>query len=92
MFSGKAEDMTTLLLNDSELFRQQAYIAGRWCDADNGISFREIRDGGINTGLISTEVVPFGGLKQSGIGREGSHHGIDEFIEVRYLCFGGVDR
>ena len=47
---------------------------------------------GINTGLISTEVVPFGGLKQSGIGREGSHHGIDEFIEVRYLCFGGVDR
>ena len=47
---------------------------------------------GINTGLISTEVVPFGGLKQSGIGREGSHHDIDEFIEVRYLCFGGVDR
>ena len=47
---------------------------------------------GINTGLISTEVVPFGGLKQSGIGREGSHYGIDEFIEIKYLCFGGVDR
>lgn len=47
---------------------------------------------GINTGLISTEVVPFGGMKQSGIGREGSHYGIDEFIEVKYLCFGGVDR
>ena len=47
---------------------------------------------GINTGLISNEVAPFGGVKQSGIGREGSHYGIDEYIEVKYLCFGGVDR
>ena len=47
---------------------------------------------GINTGLISTEVVPFGGMKQSGIRREGSHFGIDEFIEVKYLWFGGVER
>jgi len=46
---------------------------------------------GINTGLISNEVAPFGGMKQSGIGREGSHYGIDEYIEVKYLCFGGVD-
>jgi succinate-semialdehyde dehydrogenase/glutarate-semialdehyde dehydrogenase len=46
---------------------------------------------GINTGLISTEVVPFGGVKQSGLGREGSHYGIDEFLEVKYLCFGGLD-
>ncbi|RMD47364.1 MAG: NAD-dependent succinate-semialdehyde dehydrogenase, partial [Alphaproteobacteria bacterium] len=41
---------------------------------------------GINTGLISTEVAPFGGVKQSGIGREGSRHGIDEFVEMKYLC------
>ena len=47
---------------------------------------------GINTGLISNEVAPFGGMKQSGIGREGSHYGIDEYIEVKYLCFGGLDR
>jgi succinate-semialdehyde dehydrogenase / glutarate-semialdehyde dehydrogenase len=47
---------------------------------------------GINTGLISTEVVPFGGVKQSGLGREGSHYGIDEFIEVKYLCFGSLDK
>jgi succinate-semialdehyde dehydrogenase/glutarate-semialdehyde dehydrogenase len=47
---------------------------------------------GINTGLISTESVPFGGMKQSGLGREGSHYGIDEFLEVKYLCFGGLDR
>src|ERR1700688_3157702 len=46
---------------------------------------------GINTGLISTEVVPFGGVKQSGLGREGSHYGIDDFLEVKYLCFGGLD-
>jgi succinate-semialdehyde dehydrogenase/glutarate-semialdehyde dehydrogenase len=47
---------------------------------------------GINTGMISTEVAPFGGVKQSGLGREGSHYGMDEFVEVKYLCFGGVDR
>jgi succinate-semialdehyde dehydrogenase/glutarate-semialdehyde dehydrogenase len=45
---------------------------------------------GINTGLISTEVAPFGGMKESGIGREGSKYGIDEFIEVKYLCMGEV--
>jgi succinate-semialdehyde dehydrogenase / glutarate-semialdehyde dehydrogenase len=45
---------------------------------------------GINTGLLSTEVAPFGGVKQSGLGREGSHYGLDEFLEVKYLCFGGI--
>jgi len=41
---------------------------------------------GVNTGIISTEVAPFGGVKQSGLGREGSHHGIDEFLEMKYIC------
>ena len=41
---------------------------------------------GINTGLISTEVAPFGGVKQSGVGREGSHHGIEDYLEMKYLC------
>ena len=45
---------------------------------------------GINTGVISTEVAPFGGVKESGIGREGSHYGIDEWLEIKYLCMGGV--
>ncbi|MEM8555600.1 MAG: NAD-dependent succinate-semialdehyde dehydrogenase [Pseudomonadota bacterium] len=45
---------------------------------------------GVNTGLISTEVAPFGGVKQSGLGREGSKYGIDEFIEVKYMCVGGI--
>jgi succinate-semialdehyde dehydrogenase/glutarate-semialdehyde dehydrogenase len=47
---------------------------------------------GVNTGLITTEVAPFGGVKQSGLGREGSKYGIDEFVEVKYICFGGIDR
>ncbi|HWW21355.1 MAG TPA: NAD-dependent succinate-semialdehyde dehydrogenase [Steroidobacteraceae bacterium] len=45
---------------------------------------------GINTGLISTAVAPFGGMKQSGIGREGSRYGIDEYLEMKYLCMGGT--
>jgi succinate-semialdehyde dehydrogenase / glutarate-semialdehyde dehydrogenase len=43
---------------------------------------------GINTGLISTEVAPFGGMKESGLGREGSKYGIEEFVEIKYLCLG----
>ena len=46
---------------------------------------------GINTGLISTEVAPFGGVKQSGLGREGSTHGIEEYLEMKYLCMGGIE-
>jgi succinate-semialdehyde dehydrogenase/glutarate-semialdehyde dehydrogenase len=45
---------------------------------------------GINEGIISSEVAPFGGVKQSGIGREGSKYGIEEYLEVKYLCMGGI--
>ncbi|MBV8976602.1 MAG: NADP-dependent succinate-semialdehyde dehydrogenase [Alphaproteobacteria bacterium] len=45
---------------------------------------------GINTGLISTAVAPFGGVKQSGLGREGSKYGIDDYLEIKYLCLGGI--
>ncbi|GLR09355.1 succinate-semialdehyde dehydrogenase (NADP(+)) [Mixta theicola] len=47
---------------------------------------------GINEGLISNEVVPFGGIKQSGLGREGSRYGIEDYLEVKYLCFGGINQ
>jgi succinate-semialdehyde dehydrogenase/glutarate-semialdehyde dehydrogenase len=47
---------------------------------------------GVNTGLITTEVAPFGGVKESGLGREGSKYGIDEYVEVKYICFGGLDK
>jgi succinate-semialdehyde dehydrogenase/glutarate-semialdehyde dehydrogenase len=45
---------------------------------------------GINTGIISTAVAPFGGVKQSGLGREGSKYGIDDYVEIKYLCIGGL--
>jgi succinate-semialdehyde dehydrogenase/glutarate-semialdehyde dehydrogenase len=45
---------------------------------------------GINTGLISNEVAPFGGVKQSGLGREGSHYGIDDYVVIKYMCVGGI--
>jgi succinate-semialdehyde dehydrogenase/glutarate-semialdehyde dehydrogenase len=46
----------------------------------------------INEGIISTAIAPFGGMKESGIGREGSKYGIEEFLEVKYLCMGAIDR
>ncbi|MBC2664235.1 NAD-dependent succinate-semialdehyde dehydrogenase [Novosphingobium flavum] len=46
---------------------------------------------GVNTGLTSNEVAPFGGVKQSGLGREGSRHGIDEYVELKYVCWAGLD-
>ncbi len=45
---------------------------------------------GVNTGLISSAEVPFGGVKQSGVGREGGRQGIDEYLEAKYICLGGI--
>ena len=45
---------------------------------------------GINEGIISSELAPFGGVKESGLGREGSHHGIEEFVELKYVMMGGL--
>jgi succinate-semialdehyde dehydrogenase / glutarate-semialdehyde dehydrogenase len=47
---------------------------------------------GINVGILATEHVPFGGVKQSGLGREGSHHGIDDYVEIKYLCLGDIQQ
>jgi succinate-semialdehyde dehydrogenase/glutarate-semialdehyde dehydrogenase len=47
---------------------------------------------GINSGAISTELAPFGGVKESGLGREGSHYGVEEFVEIKYMLMGGLDR
>lgn len=45
---------------------------------------------GVNEGMISNELAPFGGVKESGIGREGSKHGIDDYMELKYICMGGI--
>ena len=66
-------------------------------DCDLGRMFRvseSLRYGqvGVNEGVITTEVAPFGGVKESGLGREGSKYGIEDYVVVKYLCMGGVDR
>jgi succinate-semialdehyde dehydrogenase/glutarate-semialdehyde dehydrogenase len=47
---------------------------------------------GANVGIISTEIAPFGGVKQSGLGREGSKYGLEEYLEVKYILVGGIDQ
>jgi succinate-semialdehyde dehydrogenase / glutarate-semialdehyde dehydrogenase len=92
LFRFYKDEEAVQLSNDTE-FGLASYFFGRdigriWRVADQ-LEYGMV---GINTGLISTEAAPFGGMKQSGLGREGSHYGIDEFLEVKYLCFGGLDR
>ena len=58
----------------------------KFSNAQTGITTADGFDVGVNTGIISTEVAPFGGVKQSGLGREGSHHGIQDFLEMKYIC------
>jgi succinate-semialdehyde dehydrogenase/glutarate-semialdehyde dehydrogenase len=90
LFRFKTEAEAIAMANDTE-FGLAAYFYGRdvarvWRVAE-GLESGMV---GINTGLISTEVAPFGGVKESGVGREGSKYGIEEFVEIKYLCFGGI--
>ena len=62
---------------------------GRITRVSEGLEYGMV---GINTGIISTEHVPFGGVKQSGLGREGSTHGMAEYLEMKYLCTGDVQK
>jgi succinate-semialdehyde dehydrogenase/glutarate-semialdehyde dehydrogenase len=90
LFRFSTEADAIALANDTE-FGLAAYFYGR----DIGRIWRvaealEYGIVGINTGIISTEVAPFGGVKESGLGREGSKYGMDEFLEIKYLCIGGI--
>jgi succinate-semialdehyde dehydrogenase/glutarate-semialdehyde dehydrogenase len=90
LFRFTTEDEAVARANDTE-FGLAAYFYGR----DIGRVWRvaeALESGmvGINTGIISTEVAPFGGVKESGLGREGSKYGIEEFLEIKYLCLGGI--
>ncbi|MGB6668913.1 MAG: NADP-dependent succinate-semialdehyde dehydrogenase [Candidatus Acidiferrum sp.] len=90
LFRFKTEADAVALANDTE-FGLAAYFYGRdiarvWRVAE-ALEYGIV---GINTGIISTEVAPFGGIKQSGLGREGSKYGMDEYVELKYLCFGGI--
>jgi succinate-semialdehyde dehydrogenase/glutarate-semialdehyde dehydrogenase len=90
VFRFETEAEAIALANDTE-FGLASYFYSR----DIGRVFRvgealEYGMVGINTGLISTAEVPFGGVKQSGLGREGAHQGMDDYIEIKYLCLGDV--
>jgi succinate-semialdehyde dehydrogenase/glutarate-semialdehyde dehydrogenase len=92
VFRFKTEQEAVAAANNTE-FGLASYFYSR----DVGRIFRvsealEYGMVGINVGIIATEHVPFGGVKQSGLGREGSHHGMDEYVEIKYLCLGDIQR
>jgi len=91
IFSFRDEKEAIRMANDTE-FGLASYfytrdLARAWRVAE-GLEYGIV---GLNTGLISTEVAPFGGVKESGIGREGSRYGILDYTEIKYLCIGGID-
>ncbi len=90
LFRFESDEEAVRLANDTE-FGLASYFYSRdiqrvWRVAES----LEYGIVGINTGLISNEVGPFGGVKQSGLGREGSHYGIDDYVVIKYLCLGGM--
>ncbi|WP_027817131.1 NADP-dependent succinate-semialdehyde dehydrogenase [Paraburkholderia bannensis] len=90
LFRFSSDEEVIKMANDTE-FGLAAYFYSR----DIGRVWRvaealEYGMVGINTGLISNEVAPFGGVKQSGLGREGSHYGIDDYVVIKYLCMAGM--
>ena len=91
LFKFETEAQAIALANDSEVG-----LASYFYSRDIGRVWRvaealECGIVGINEGLISTEVAPFGGIKESGLGREGSKYGIEDYLEIKYLCFGGIN-
>ncbi|RJG54601.1 NAD-dependent succinate-semialdehyde dehydrogenase [Sphingobium terrigena] len=90
LFTFDTEEEVIAMANDSEVG-----LAGYFYTRDLARAWRvgealEVGMVGINTGLISTEVAPFGGIKQSGMGREGSRHGIEDYVEIKYMCMAGI--
>ncbi len=90
LFRFATEDEAVRLANDTE-FGLAAYFysrdVGRCWRVSEALEYGIV---GVNEGIISTEVAPFGGMKQSGIGREGSKYGIEDFVEIKYVCMGGL--
>ncbi|WP_112873497.1 NAD-dependent succinate-semialdehyde dehydrogenase [Paracoccus endophyticus] len=86
LFRFETEDEVVAKANDT-IFGLAAYFyardVGRITRVQEGLEYGIV---GVNTGIISTEVAPFGGVKQSGLGREGSRHGIDDYLELKYVC------
>ena len=92
LFKFSTEEEAIKMANDTE-FGLAAYFysrdVGRVWRVSEGLDYGIV---GVNEGIISTEVAPFGGVKESGNGREGSMYGMDDYTEIKYLCMGGVDQ
>ena len=92
LFRFKTEQELIRLANDTEYGLASYFYSrdiGRIWRVAEALEYGMV---GINVGIISNEIAPFGGVKESGIGREGSKYGIEEFLEVKYLCIGGIDK
>jgi succinate-semialdehyde dehydrogenase/glutarate-semialdehyde dehydrogenase len=91
LFRFSTEEEAIRLANDTE-FGLAAYFysrdIGRIWRVSEALEYGIV---GVNTGIISTESAPFGGMKESGVGREGSKYGLDEYLEVKYVCMAGLD-
>nr|WP_316863121.1 NAD-dependent succinate-semialdehyde dehydrogenase [uncultured Cohaesibacter sp.] len=84
------EEEVLALANDSEFGLAGYFYANDLSRVWRVAEAMETGMVGVNTGLISTEVAPFGGIKQSGLGREGSKYGMDDYLEIKYVCIGGI--
>jgi len=92
LFTFATEEEAIALANDTPYGLASYFFSrdmGRIWRVAEGLEYGMV---GINTGIMSTESAPFGGVKESGIGREGSRYGIDEYLEMKYLCLGGIER
>jgi succinate-semialdehyde dehydrogenase/glutarate-semialdehyde dehydrogenase len=92
VFRFKDEDDVIAQANDTQFGLASYFYArdlGRVWRVAEALEYGMV---GINTGAISSELAPFGGVKESGIGREGSRHGVEEFVEIKYMLMGGLDR
>ena len=92
IFSFKTEEEAVTMANDTEVGLAAYFYSrdiGRIWRVGEALEYGIV---GINEGLISNEMAPFGGIKESGNGREGSKYGMDDYLEIKYLCMGGIDR
>ena len=91
VFKFETEKEAMEMANDTE-FGLAAYFysrdIGRIWRVSEGLEYGIV---GVNEGIISSEVAPFGGVKESGTGREGSKYGIEDYLEIKYLCMGGIN-
>jgi succinate-semialdehyde dehydrogenase/glutarate-semialdehyde dehydrogenase len=90
VFRFETEEEAIRLANDTE-YGLACYFytqdLGRAFRVSSGLHYGLV---GVNEGLITTEVAPFGGVKESGLGREGSRYGIEDYLDIKYVCIGGL--